>query len=384
MTLNDSVCMMRIIFVFANRMIFVLNVFFTILNLIIVTSVFQGANVFKVTQQIPMIFFCLCPSCHQGHRCQFNLQPFGFTFDSLLVRYSTSMKIVYLSLILLLLMVGFLNNFCSFITFKRPTPRRYATGTYLLIIACLNQLALFCLFLKFIQITFGISSVVSCRLVSYLLSVLTRSTYWLTSWVTVDRILIILYPNSPRLKDAHLAIRLSVATLIILLAMHIHETIYYTAIEDHHTSSPICVIDLGTRFVSVYNQMSTPIHYILPFLIQTISITLLIVFSTRSRVRATGQRSSFYQALKTQFENQKELYVTPLLVIFSILPQAITTFSLACKDLNEGQRNLLLYAYLLSHAPASTWFHSICFTIDKLQERVRSDINRKENISGGC
>jgi hypothetical protein len=74
-------------------------------------------------------------------------------------------------------MVGLLNNSCSFITFKWPIPRKYATGTYLLLITCLNQLTLFCLLLKFIQITFGISSIVSCRLISYLLSVLTRSTY---------------------------------------------------------------------------------------------------------------------------------------------------------------------------------------------------------------
>ncbi|CAF1423463.1 unnamed protein product, partial [Adineta steineri] len=38
----------------------------------------------------PNDFLCLCPSCHLGHRCQFNLQAFGATFESLLIGYSTS------------------------------------------------------------------------------------------------------------------------------------------------------------------------------------------------------------------------------------------------------------------------------------------------------
>jgi hypothetical protein len=216
---------------------------------------------------------------------------------------------------------------------------------------CFNQLALFCLLGKFIQITFGISSALSCRLIAYLLSVFTRSNYWLTSWVTVDRILIILYPTSLRLKSAHLAMRVSIATFIVVLGTHIHEALYYTNIQDYRTSSSVCVTDMGIGFVSIYNQVSTPIHYILPCLIQTIGITLLIVFSTRSRVRATGKRADFYRTLKTQFENQKELYITPAIIILSVLPQVVATFSLACKDLTEGQRHMLLCAYLLSYAP---------------------------------
>jgi hypothetical protein len=152
------------------------------------------------------------------------------------------------------------------------------------------------------------------------------------------------------IKNASLAIATSVVTLVIVLAMHIHETIFYTIIYDYRTNLASCVIDLGTGFVSLYNRVSTPMHYILPFFIQTICITLVIVFATRSRARATRQKSTFYETLKGQFRSQKELYITPALVIFSILPQVIVTFSLACKDLSEGQRHALVCAYLLSYA----------------------------------
>ena len=296
-------------------------------------------------------FRCFCPSCHQGHRCQFNAEAFGFTFDSLLVRYSISVKIIYFAIIILLVIFASLSNFCSFVTFKRPAPRKFGTGTYLFFVTCVNELALICLLVKFIQITFQISSTLTCRLVSYFLSVFTRSNYWLTTWITIDRILIILFPNSPRLRNARLAISVSFVTLIILLVLHLHELIYYTSIRDYRTNSSICVTNMNTNFVAVYNRVSTPIHYIFPFLVQTLCITLLIIFAARSRVRVSRSKTTFYQTLKTQFENQKELYITPALVIFSISPQVIATFSLACQDLNEGQGHTLLCVYLLSYAP---------------------------------
>jgi len=64
-------------------------------------------------------FICLCSQCYQGDLCEFNLQAFGFTIDSLLVDYSKEMKIIYLLMTFLLFLIGFFNNLCSFITFKR-------------------------------------------------------------------------------------------------------------------------------------------------------------------------------------------------------------------------------------------------------------------------
>ena len=47
----------------------------------------------------PNEFICLCPSCHQGDRCEFSFQAFGFTLDSLLVDFSKAVKIVYTVLV---------------------------------------------------------------------------------------------------------------------------------------------------------------------------------------------------------------------------------------------------------------------------------------------
>ncbi|CAF3372263.1 unnamed protein product [Rotaria socialis] len=54
----------------------------------------------------PNDFICLCPSCHQGHRCEFSMQAFGFTLDSLIVNYLKPVKIIYASIACLLFIIG--------------------------------------------------------------------------------------------------------------------------------------------------------------------------------------------------------------------------------------------------------------------------------------
>jgi hypothetical protein len=167
-------------------------------------------------------FICFCPQCRSGHRCEFNLEPFGFTLDSLLLSFPAKVKIIYLILVAPLCTVGLFNNYCSFITFRRSAPRNFATGNYLLIVTCFNQIVLLCLLGKFIQISCGLYDIISCKTISYLLSVLTRSTYWLNSWISVNRCLAILVPTSRALKNSRLAIGISVFTLLIVLCLHIH------------------------------------------------------------------------------------------------------------------------------------------------------------------
>ncbi len=299
----------------------------------------------------PNDFICLCPSCHQGHRCESNMQAFGFTLDSLLVNYSKKVKIIYVSIVFVLFMIGLFNNICSFVTFKRPTPRKFGVGNYLLIVSCLNQIALFCLLFKFMEITIGIINVGSCKAISYFLSVMTRSTYWLTSWITVDRLLMIVFLTSSFVKNPRLSIGISIFTLIILFVLHVHEIIYYTIIQHLSTGLSICVTNFSSKQISTYNRISTLIHYLFPFFIQVICITLLIVLAARSRMKTAGHRMTFGEVLKKQFETQKELYVTPTIIVLSSLPQTILTFSFSCTELNDLQRHTLLCSYLLSYGP---------------------------------
>jgi hypothetical protein len=126
-------------------------------------------------------FVCICPRCHQGHRCEINMEAFGFTLDSLLVDRTRATEILYLTLTAFLFTMGLFNSICSFVTFRRPIPRKFAIGNYLLLISYLNQITLLSLLGKFLRITLRTSDDIPCKTVSYFLSVFSRSTYWLTS-----------------------------------------------------------------------------------------------------------------------------------------------------------------------------------------------------------
>jgi len=166
-------------------------------------------------------------------------------------------------------------------------------------------------------------------------------------------------PTSRALKNSCLAIGVGVGTLIIVLGMHVHEIIYYTVIQDISTGLSICVSNFNIASISNYNRISTLIHYLFPFCVQVASITLMIVLVARSRVKTVGKKMTFHQVLKKQFQTQKELYVTPVVIVLSALPQTILTFSFACTQLTNWQRHIFLGAYLLSYSPQvlSFFFH---------------------------
>ena len=284
------------------------------------------------------------------------MQPFTFILDSLLVFEQFRVQYIYISIVCVLFIVGFFNNLCSFITFKRPKPRAFAVGSCLLIVTILNQCALLFLLIKFLHIFMGSSSGwtsdLPCKIISYLLAVFTRSTYWLTSWITVVRLLMIIFPTMKAIREPRVAIWSSVAISLSLLVMHIHEILFSRSIRLPESMASQCVIDFGHRsMVTEYNRISSILHHVIPFLIQVISITLLIVLAAHQRAKTVTTNVTFSQILIKQFKTLKELYVTPGIIVLSALPQTVVAFGLTCKQLNYWQRHILLITYLLSYAP---------------------------------
>jgi hypothetical protein len=172
--------------------IIVLIVFCMILKLIIVVNVFRMENVLKMIKIMTMILFV-------------------FVHD---VINWWSMWIQFTS-------IWFYSRFTYGWLFERS--KDDLSFNYISIISYW--------FIKLIQITFGIINLESCKTVSYLLSVFTRLTYWLISWVTIDRLLIIIFPTSITLKNPRRAIGISLTTSLCLFVMHIHEIIYYKIIQ---------------------------------------------------------------------------------------------------------------------------------------------------------
>ncbi|CAF1545122.1 unnamed protein product [Rotaria magnacalcarata] len=297
----------------------------------------------------PNDFICLCPRCHHGHLCQFSTELFSFTLNLLIVSHPLSVQIVYLTLIIILCLIGLFSNFCSVLTFIRSNTRKFGVGNYILILSIINQLCMLSLVLKIFHVILEPLSqwhdAIFCKTINYFLSVLTRSNYWLSSWIAIERVLIVLFPTVSRFRQPQIALGLSAFTLLVILGFHTHELIYYTVTQS------ICMTNFEINpAIAQYNRISVLIHYLLPFCIQIISITILVGSAARSRAKLG--RHPFIQLLKKQFKKQKELYITPIVIVLSLLPHAVLSFSFACTRLSQSwEKHTLLIAYLLSYTP---------------------------------
>ena len=289
------------------------------------------------------------------------MEPFTLSLDSLLAFDGIHLQSIYICVAFVLFSIGLFNNICSFATFQRSRPREFGVGNCLFVVTILNQCSLLFLLIKFIQILVG-SSVgwtndALCKILSYFLAVSTRSTNWLTSWVTVDRLLMILFPNVQAITKPRAAILSSLIILFLLLIMHIHEILFSTSIYYPESTVSLCVTDFARQSTAIdYNRVSALLHHLVPFFIQVISITFLIILVARQRMKTLGSKTTFKQLLKNQFSTQKELYATPSVIVLSALPQSILSFSLTCKELNDWQRHILLVTYILSYTPQMLGF----------------------------
>ena len=314
-------------------------------------------------------FICLCRPCIYGSVCQFSSHLFSVTLDALIIKDVEARQqlaiAIYVSIISLTFLVGVFSNLCSLLTFVRKNPRKVGVGNYLLFVSVVNLVSLILLSVKIIYILFGNAGLLAksktnqilCKSVSPLLSIFTRTNYWLTSLITIERLCTILFPSAKTIRKPRLAVGLSSITILLLFGAHIHEVLHYTVINAEpnqpNSSAALCVTDFEQQNWLLYNRINVLFHHYLPFIIQVISITVLIVLAARSRAKTVDKRAtSFVQILKTQFKMQKELYTTPSIIVLSALPQIILTLSFGCTELNHAwQRYTLLIAYFFSFAP---------------------------------
>lgn len=265
-----------------------------------------------------------------------------------------------MSITFLLFTIGFFNNLCSFLTFKRCRSRQHSVGNYLLWVTILNVFALLFLLLKLIYIVLESSGVfngryqymtnlVACKAISYLLLIFTRVTYWLQSWISLNRLLIIKFPNVRIVTQPSIATAISLVTFVIIATSHFHEILYLTVVEQG--TSTVCVSNFNHRFIMKYNQVTTFLHYFGPFFIQTLCITILLFLVARSRAKTSKSTLNSSKLLMKQFTSQRELYAIPAIIVFSSLPQIVFCLTLACIQLSTWQHLLLTSTYLLSYIP---------------------------------
>ena len=100
---------------------------------------------------------------------------------------------VYILIVIFVFLFGFSTNLCGLLTFIRFLPRKVGVGNDLLIVSMMNQCSFGSHGTLFHYTNLNLFA---CKIISYLLFVFTRTTYWLTSFVTIERVCVVLFPTS--------------------------------------------------------------------------------------------------------------------------------------------------------------------------------------------
>ena len=254
-------------------------------------------------------YLCLCPSCHSGSRCQFNFESFSFTldqlfFDQLLSNDHRTKKFTYYSLILfpcLLLLCGLISNICCFVTFRQSKCLHNGIGQYLLSMSVINQWNLIFLLIRLVHLTMIISrpyssptlDTICCKLLNYLILTTTHIIYWLSSFIAMERLYVVIFLNGKRWKHPSTARRIIVILILTILFLDSYQIVFVRSeISSDVGLHSMCVMNLPSysQSWSSIHMIVTILHSLGPFTINLFCTIGIIYIVTQKKIKVNAKR----------------------------------------------------------------------------------------------
>ena len=336
-------------------------------------------------------FRCMCPACHEGRFCHFNLESVPITLDQLFSPNLLSLSpfisnaTYYLLIIipLLVFLVGLVNNLCAFVTFRRPRCLRNGIGHYLFAMSICNQLTLAFLALRLIHLAVNISASyqsftldgILCKVSNYLLTASTRLIYWLSTLVAIERVYVALFINGQWLNKPRIARRIIALTVVTILGVSAYQLLVtHLPIDRDDVNNVLCSVTFpasSSNWLRPRGPVAV-IDSVGPFLINLVCTVSIICLVTKKKMNATRGRDTHsphatvpvrqnrLHLLRTVLAENKELVIGPA---FTLLPQLfslpyfVASLMLQCSDLQRtGLRYLLMVSYFTAFIPPLTSF----------------------------
>ena len=330
------------------------------------------ANGRCVKEQNEHDFHCVCPACHEGLFCHFNLESASITLDQLfsfnllssssLIRHATYYSLIAVPPVVFL--IGLLNNLCCIVTFRRPRCLLNGVGHYLYAMSVCNQLTLAFLTLRLIHLAVNISTPyisvtldgVLCKVSNYLLTASTRLIYWLSSLVAVERVYVASFINGQWLNKPRIARRIIALTVVSILGANAYQLlITHSHVDRDDENNAMCTVTFPSDSSNWLRPRGpvTAIGSVGPFAINLICTMAIICLVTQKKINATGGRSS------REYDNNHPLFAIRFLRRLRTSaergskaePSPITTNG-SDREQRAGHRSGL-------HSPPSTLFSTL-------------------------
>lgn len=257
----------------------------------------------------PNDFVCVCPACYSGRRCQFNFKSFVLTLNQILYTDLTSQaKERTIALLIVFALLGFLfaipNNLFSFVTFRRRACLQNGVGHYILCLSVVNQINIALLLARLIHIILGlliqsshpIMSDIVCKVLTYSLSCLMRVSFWLATFVALERVYTTMFLTAQWFKQPHTARRLMIVTVAVIFLSAAYELVFTESFSRSDERGDVsCVTEFPHKHQSMWtvlHQVITIVHFLLPLVINVCCTCTVIVVIVRTKMNLYGRRAA--------------------------------------------------------------------------------------------
>ncbi|CAF1466525.1 unnamed protein product [Adineta ricciae] len=314
-------------------------------------------------------FICQCPRCYHGNLCHYRTAQFGYSLEALIASHDdsdqqqdgylesnqfASWKVIYLSITLLMTIIGFVSNFCSYQTFRHSTVAR-SSIIYIFVCICVsNQLCLVSLTAQIVYILLNDARVISgsstinlilCKTIPYAVKTLTSVSKWSIAYVSLTRLRKTTVKESVSTSKQML---LYMVCMVLVVSSTMTEIVFHRLVEINQS-----MVQCAVNYSMFWSRMDTIllfIHHLVPFAIYVWSfcMTLRSVAQSKSSVH----KQSFLVTFCEQIQQCKNQLICPFVLIASTLPQLIIVFAVDCDQwYNMWLRYLILAMYLIAHIP---------------------------------
>ena len=323
----------------------------------------------------PQKFLCVCPSCYFGRRCQFHTGVFGLSLDAILgyrILSKNSLTnqplIIQISLTLsiVFILAGLMNSLLSIVVFRQKSICEVGCGLYLLCSSMNTLLLTMICGLKFFILLCAQMSLIGsqlflsiqCYSLDFLVRICLSMDQWFGACVAIERVVTsIKGANFNKRKSKQTAKRIIILLFIIVISTFIHDPIHRRLIDEENEiddQKRIWCITTYSSTLRTYNSIIGTFHFLGPFLINFISILVLIRIQTNRRAVVQPQQT-YRGHLQKQLYQHKHLLLAPIIFILLALPRIILTLISKCMQ-SIDDAWIFLIAYFNSLIPSILTF----------------------------
>ncbi|CAF1376715.1 unnamed protein product [Adineta steineri] len=288
--------------------------------------------------------------CENNGKCFQDNQNRSFSQQPMIIKIS-------IGIITFMFILGLINGIMSILTFHRKKTRDVGCGYYLFISSWISICLIIILLIKFWQLLLSQMTILTnrsfvnfnCILLDVSIKLLIAFNDWLDTCVCIERAITVskgVKFNKNKSKQVSKWVILII--LIVTILTHLHDPIHRQLIDDIDIDEKRvwCLVQYPSSSIKTWNSFITFVHFLMPFIINLLSIIFIIISIARSRSNLQ-RRTPFIDHLRLQLKQHKSHLIALIRLILS--------FSSGCMK-SPNKSWLFLIAYLISFLPSMMTF----------------------------